>query len=85
MKTYVFYSSDIAVNVYEKKTLSAEEVRQLKADGFHKMPFETQAEDEAQAIDLMLAHFKENLEALEEFTKDWCIPATIFDAIYALS
>lgn len=47
------------------------------------MPFETDAEDEAQAVDNMLAHFKENKAALEEFIKDECIPAVIFELIYA--
>lgn len=47
------------------------------------MPFETDAEDEAQAVDNMLAHFKENTAALEEFIKDDCIPAMIFELIHA--
>lgn len=47
------------------------------------MPFETDAEDEAQAMDNMLAHFKENTAAPEEFIKDDCIPATIFELIFA--
>ncbi|SFB78430.1 hypothetical protein SAMN05216286_0854 [Kosakonia oryzae] len=47
------------------------------------MPFETDAEDEAQAVDNMLAHFKENKAALEEFIKNDCIPSIIFELIYA--
>lgn len=82
MKVYLFYSNDIAVNVYEKNALSAEDKKQLKSEGFQKMPFETQALSEAAAIDIMLAHFRENTAALEEFTKDYCIPASIFSLIY---
>ncbi|WP_435927107.1 hypothetical protein [Dryocola sp. BD613] len=82
MKVYVFYSSDIAVNVYEKDKLTAEDKKQLKSEGFQKMPFETKALSEAAAIDIMLEHFRENSAALEEFTKDYCIPATIFSLIY---
>lgn len=84
MKTYLFYSSDIAVNVYEKKSLSTEDKKQLKSEGFRKMPFETEAADEATAIESMLEHFKANTAALEEFTKDYCIPASIFSLIYIL-
>ncbi len=82
MKNYIFYSNDIAVNVYEKKALSAVLKEQLKSEGFQKMPFETKAQDEAAAIDIMLDHFKANTAALEEYTKDYCIPAAIFSAIY---
>lgn len=78
MKVYAFYLSDIAVNVYEKKTLTSEQIKKLKADGFHKMPFEAKAEDEAEATDQMFAHFKENHESLKEFTKDHLISSTIF-------
>ncbi|ANI85307.1 hypothetical protein AWR26_16895 [Kosakonia oryzae] len=83
MKTWLFYSNDITVNVYEKKRLSAADLQQIKAEGLHKMPFETDAEDEAQAVDNMLAHFKENKAALEEFIKNDCIPSIIFELIYA--
>ncbi len=84
MKTYQFYTSDIAVNVYEKKGLTKAEVQQLKADGFRKLPFETQAEDEAQATDKMLNHFKENTAYLAEYAKDWGFSAGVFALIYAL-
>lgn len=83
MKLYVFYLSDIAVNVYEKETLSAQEKKGLKAEGFHKMPFETKAQSEAAAIDIMLEHFKENIAELKEFTKDYSVSATIFGLLYS--
>lgn len=85
MKTYAFYLSDIAVNVYDKKTLTAEKTKQLKAEGFHKMPFEAKAENEALATDLMFMHFKENHESLKEFTTDYCISSTIFASLYMLN
>lgn len=81
MKAYEFYLSDIAVNVYEKKTLTAEQLKQLKAEGFHKMPFEAKAENEADATDQMFTHFRENRESLDEFTKDYLITSTIFALI----
>ncbi|SCC68540.1 hypothetical protein [Kosakonia oryziphila] len=85
MKKWQFYVNDITVNVHDKNTVSAEKHRQLKAEGFHKMPFETEAENEAQAVDKMLQHFKDNTAALEEFVKDYCIPATIFELIYVVT
>ncbi len=81
MKAYEFYLSDIAVNVYEKKTLTAEQLKHLKAEGFHKMPFEAKAENEADATDQMFNHFRENRESLDEFTKDYLITSTIFALI----
>ncbi|WP_039056423.1 hypothetical protein [Enterobacter sp. Bisph1] len=84
MNTYIFYSSDIAVNVYDKKSLTPGQVQQLKAEGFRKLPFATEAQDEAQATDMMLAHFKENTAALAEYAKDWSFSAAIFVMIYAL-
>lgn len=83
MKTYVFYISDIAVNVYEKVNLCAQDKKKLKAEGFQKMPFETKAQNEAAAIDIMLQHFKSNTAELEEFAKDYCISATIFSLLYS--
>ncbi len=85
MKKYVFYISDISVNVYEKMSLTPEIKKELKDGGFHKMPFETSADNEADATDLMMQHFKENTEMLREFAKDYAISYTIFGAIYALS
>ena len=85
MKVYAFYLSDIAVNVYEKKTITAEQIKQLKAEGFHKMPFEAKAESEADATEQMFHHFRENHESLRKFTKDWCISSTIFASIFMLS
>ncbi|SFT52506.1 hypothetical protein SAMN05192562_101670 [Kosakonia arachidis] len=85
MKKWQFYVNDITVNAHEKNIMSAEKRRQLKEEGFHKMPFETEAKDEAQAVDKMLQHFKENTADLEEFTKDYCIPAMIFELIYVFA
>jgi hypothetical protein len=82
MKNYLFYSNEIAVNVYERKSLSPEDKKQLKYEGFQKMPFETEAVDEAAATECMLEHFRANIEALEEFTRDCCIPASIFSLVY---
>lgn len=47
------------------------------------MPFETKAPNEAAAIDMMLQHFKTNTAELAEFTKDYCISASIFSLLYA--
>lgn len=81
MRFYVFYLSDIAVNVYEKKSLSTIEKTLLNTRGFRKMPYEAQAENEEEAIDLMLGHFRENISALKAFTKDTCIPAVILSLL----
>lgn len=81
MKTWLFYMNDIAVNVYEKKTLTADCAKSLKAEGFHRLPFDTEAKDESDAVDKMLQHFRENTEALAEFTKDMTIPAIIFSLL----
>ncbi|HDR2755489.1 MULTISPECIES: hypothetical protein [Enterobacter] len=81
MKTWLFYMNDIAVNVYEKKTLTAERAKSLKAEGFHRLPFDTEAKDESDAVDRMLQHFRENTEALAEYTKDMTIPAIIFSLL----
>nr|WP_201279281.1 hypothetical protein [Cedecea colo] len=62
--------------------MSAEDKKQLKSEGFIKIPFETKALSEAAAIDMMLEHFRENTAALEEFTKDYSISAAIFSLIY---
>ncbi|WP_435945601.1 hypothetical protein [Dryocola sp. BD586] len=81
MKLYSFYLSDIGVNVYEKKTLSAIEKHRLKANGFRKMPYETEAENEEQAIDRMLEHFRSNVSSLKEFAGDISISSPIFNLL----
>lgn len=85
MNKYVFYANDIAINVYARDSVTPEIKSKLKADGFYKLPFDTTAENESVATDKMIAHFKENLQALEEFAKDYAISSTIFATIYALS
>lgn len=79
MKLYVFYLSDIAVNAYEKKALSTIERDRLKAAGFRKMSYETEAENEVRAIENMLEHFRENVSSLKEFAGDISISAPIFN------
>lgn len=85
MKKYAFYISDISVSVYEKKSITPEIKKELKDGGYYKIPFETSADNEADATDLMLKHFKNNTEMLEEFAMDNAISYTIFGAIHALS
>lgn len=82
MKTYLFYSSDITVNVYEKATLTPDEKKRLAAQGMRKLPFETSAEDEAEAVEKMLNHFQENTEALKEFAKDYAIASALAGLVF---
>jgi hypothetical protein len=49
------------------------------------MPFDTKAEDEAQAIDEMLKHFNKNHESLKEFTRDYMVPSVLTAAMFAAS
>jgi hypothetical protein len=81
-RVYVFYSKDLALNVYDKKTLSATDKKKLKNDGFKKINIEFTATDESEAIDKLLNHYKENTEALKEFSKDELLPSVIWALIY---
>lgn len=81
MKSYVFYLSDIAVNIYPTQCLSAADIKALQASGLRKMPFETQAANEEQATELMLAHFRANLSSLREFTRDMTFTAVILNLL----
>jgi len=81
MKLYVFYLSDIAVNVYEKKALSVSEKNHLQAEGFRKMPYETEAENEVQAIESMLEHFRSNISSLKAFAGDISTSSLIFNLL----
>lgn len=78
MDKYVFYSRDIAFNVYSKSALGAEEKKQLAAGGFQKIGFEVRAKDEADALDKFIAHFKENTEALKEYTGNVAFASLLF-------
>lgn len=81
MKLYVFYLNDIAVNVYEKKTLPAIEKNRLHAEGFRKMPYETEAENADRAIDNMLEHFRSNISSLKAFAGDISASSIIFNLL----
>ncbi|AIR67174.1 hypothetical protein [Cedecea neteri] len=78
MEKYVFYSKDIAFNVYPKASLGKEEKKQLAADGFQKIGFEITATNEAAALDKFIAHFKENTEALKEYTENIAFASVLF-------
>lgn len=81
MEKYVFYSKDIAFNIYPKTSLGAEQKKQLAADGFQKIGFETRAADEAEALENFIAHFKENTEALKEYTENIAFASLLFVGI----
>lgn len=78
MEKYVFYSKDIAFNVYPKASLGEKEKKQLAADGFKKIGFEVPATNEAAALDMFIAHFKENTEALKEYTENIAFASLLF-------
>lgn len=84
-RKFVFYANDFSVNVYEKNQVTSELKKKLRSENFHKMPFEASAENEADATDMMMKHFKDNIDMLREFANDYAISYTIFGAIYALS
>ncbi|VEB96315.1 Uncharacterised protein [Cedecea lapagei] len=81
MEKYVFYSRDIAFNIYPKASLGKEEKKQLAADGFKKIGFEIPATDEAAALDMFISHFKENTEALKEYTENIAFASILFVGI----
>ena len=68
MTIWVFYSKDIAINVYN-------------SDGFQKIDLEISAADEGKAIDLLLENYRANTEALKEFGKDVTFSSLIFNLL----
>ncbi len=81
MTTWVFYSKDIAINVYNKTQLSDAQRKKLIDDGFKKIDLEISAEDEGKAIDLLLDNYRANTEALKEFGKDVTFSSLIFNLL----
>jgi hypothetical protein len=74
---YVFYSKELSLNVYNKKTLSAADIEKLNKDGFKKINIEFDAANESEAIDQLLNHYKVKKNTLEDFRKDELIPSVI--------
>ncbi|NUU67391.1 hypothetical protein HQN64_14945 [Enterobacteriaceae bacterium BIT-l23] len=81
MTIWVFYSKDIAINVYNKTQLSDTLRQKLISDGFQKIDLEISAADEGKAIDLLLENYRANTEALKEFGKDVTFSSLIFNLL----
>jgi hypothetical protein len=81
MTIWVFYSKDIAINVYNKTQLSDTLRQKLISDGFQKIDMEISAADEGKAIDLLLENYRANTEALKEFGKDVTFSSLIFNLL----
>jgi hypothetical protein len=81
MTIWVFYSKDIAINVYNKTQLSDTLRQKLISDGFQKIDMEISAADEGKAIDLLLENYRTNTEALKEFGKDVTFSSLIFNLL----
>lgn len=68
MQTYVFWSKNDSLNIYPKSELSDADRQALKAGGFACVAFETQAENEEQALEQYFSHFRANTQELAAFT-----------------
>lgn len=84
MDVYVFYYNDSSAKVFAKNSLTADDIQQLKQDGFKKYHTEFTAENKQAAIAQLNANNEENLENLKEYSGDILFSSVIEASTYLL-